>query len=159
MIPKKHDIVFLHIVLEFLLLNLSILTVYILKLDNLAIATLNDIFTLDLIYLGVIFNLVWWLIVLINRDQEFYMYYGLQNRIKFFVISTFLFLGITSSMAILFKMEYFNRTTFLLPIFIFSILDFIALSMMLEFNGKGTVWLQTRNIGSFISWITPFFPS
>ena len=133
MIPKKHDIVFLHIVLEFLLLNLSILTVYILKLDNLAIATLNDIFTLDLIYLGVIFNLVWWLIVLINRDQEFYMYYGLQNRIKFFVISTFLFLGITSSMAILFKMEYFNRTTFLLPIFIFSILDFIALSMMLEF--------------------------
>jgi len=31
--------------------------------------------------------------------------------------------------------------------------------MVLEFNGKGTVWLQTRNIGSFISWITPFFPS
>lgn len=30
--------------------------------------------------------------------------------------------------------------------------------MVLEFKGKGTVWLQTRNVGSFISWITPFFP-
>ena len=133
MIPKKHDIVFLHIVLEFLLLNLSILAVYTFKQETLSLTSLNSVFTLDLLYLGVIFNLVWWLIVLINRDQEFYMYYGLQNRIKFFVLSTFLFLGITSSMAIIFKMEYFNRTTFLLPIFLFSILNFILLSLLLEF--------------------------
>ncbi len=130
MIPKKHDIVFLHIVLEFLLLNLSILTVYILKRPNVSI---ENIFTIDLLYLGIIFNLVWWLIVLINRDQEFYMYNGLQNRIKFFVVNAFLFLGITSAMAILFKMEYFNRTTFLLPIFIFSSLNFVLLSLLLEF--------------------------
>ena len=144
MIPKKHDIVFLHIVLEFLLLNLSILTVYIFKHPNLTFATANDVFTLDLLYLGVIFNLVWWLIVLINRDQEFYMYYGLQNRIKFFVISAFLFLGITSSMAILFKMEYFNRTTFLLPIFLFSIFNFVLLSILLEF-------LKTKKKSTFES--------
>jgi uncharacterized protein (TIGR00266 family) len=30
--------------------------------------------------------------------------------------------------------------------------------MVLEFKGKGTVWLQTRNVGSFVSWISPFFP-
>jgi uncharacterized protein (TIGR00266 family) len=29
---------------------------------------------------------------------------------------------------------------------------------VLEFKGKGTVWLQTRNLGSFVSWIGPFFP-
>jgi pimeloyl-ACP methyl ester carboxylesterase len=31
-------------------------------------------------------------------------------------------------------------------------------SFVLEFKGKGTVWLQTRNLGSFVSWIGPFFP-
>jgi len=30
--------------------------------------------------------------------------------------------------------------------------------MVLEFKGTGTVWLQTRNVGSFVSWISPFFP-
>lgn len=144
MIPKKHDIVFLHIVLEFLLLNLSILTVYIFKHPGLSFTSVNEIFTLDLLYLGVIFNLVWWLIVLINRDQEFYMYNGLQNRIKFFAVSTFLFLGITSSMAIIFKMEYFNRTTFLLPIFLFSTLNFVLLSVLLEF-------LKTKKKSTFES--------
>lgn len=28
---------------------------------------------------------------------------------------------------------------------------------VLEFKGKGTVWLQTRNLGSFIGWLSPFF--
>lgn len=30
--------------------------------------------------------------------------------------------------------------------------------LVLEFEGKGTLWLQTRNLGSFISWITPLLP-
>lgn len=30
---------------------------------------------------------------------------------------------------------------------------------VLEFKGTGTVWLQTRNVGSFIGWLTPFFSS
>lgn len=29
--------------------------------------------------------------------------------------------------------------------------------MVLEFKGKGTLWLQTRNLGSFVGWISPFF--
>lgn len=29
--------------------------------------------------------------------------------------------------------------------------------LVLEFNGKGTLWLQTRNLGSFVGWLTPFF--
>jgi uncharacterized protein (TIGR00266 family) len=28
---------------------------------------------------------------------------------------------------------------------------------VLEFSGKGKVWLQTRNVGSLVSWISPFF--
>ncbi len=31
--------------------------------------------------------------------------------------------------------------------------------LVLAFSGKGTLWLQTRNLGSFVSWISPFFPT
>ncbi len=30
--------------------------------------------------------------------------------------------------------------------------------LVLEFEGKGTLWLQTRNLGSLVSWITPELP-
>ncbi len=30
--------------------------------------------------------------------------------------------------------------------------------LVLEFTGTGTLWLQTRNVGSLISWITPQLP-
>lgn len=29
---------------------------------------------------------------------------------------------------------------------------------VLEFSGKGTVWLQTRNLSTLVGWITPFLP-
>jgi uncharacterized protein (TIGR00266 family) len=30
--------------------------------------------------------------------------------------------------------------------------------LVLEFTGTGTLWLQTRNLSSLLSWITPFLP-
>ena len=30
--------------------------------------------------------------------------------------------------------------------------------LVLEFKGKGTIWMQTRNLGAFIGWISPFLP-
>jgi len=30
--------------------------------------------------------------------------------------------------------------------------------LVLEFTGKGTLWLQTRNMGSLLAWITPILP-
>jgi len=30
--------------------------------------------------------------------------------------------------------------------------------LVLEFEGKGTLWLQTRNLGSLVSWIRPQLP-
>lgn len=30
--------------------------------------------------------------------------------------------------------------------------------MVLEFKGEGTVWTQTRNVPSFVEWISPFLP-
>ena len=31
--------------------------------------------------------------------------------------------------------------------------------LVLEFNGQGTVWLQTRNLGALVRWITPSLPN
>lgn len=31
--------------------------------------------------------------------------------------------------------------------------------LVLEFTGKGKVWLQTRNLGALVGWITPTLPS
>ncbi len=30
--------------------------------------------------------------------------------------------------------------------------------LVLEFSGRGKVWLQTRNLGALVTWITPSFP-
>ncbi len=30
--------------------------------------------------------------------------------------------------------------------------------LVLEFKGTGTVWMQTRNVGSLLGWISPFLP-
>ena len=29
---------------------------------------------------------------------------------------------------------------------------------VIQFSGKGTVWMQTRDVGALVRWITPFFP-
>jgi uncharacterized protein (TIGR00266 family) len=29
--------------------------------------------------------------------------------------------------------------------------------LVLEFSGKGKVWLQTRNLSSLVGWISPYF--
>ena len=31
--------------------------------------------------------------------------------------------------------------------------------LVLEFTGKGTVWLQTRNLSALVGWISPHLPS
>ena len=30
--------------------------------------------------------------------------------------------------------------------------------LVLEFSGKGTLWLQTRNMNAMVGWITPVLP-
>ncbi len=30
--------------------------------------------------------------------------------------------------------------------------------LVIEFNGEGTVWMQTRNVGALVGWLTPLLP-
>ncbi len=126
MIPKKQHVVFSNIIIEFLLLNLSVISVFFIK--NFPFETINFV-PGELITLLLIFNGVWALILLINRDQDFYISKGSRKKIKSFILSTFMFIGILSTIAIIFKIEYFNRTTFIFPILIFSLANIISFSL------------------------------
>ena len=136
MIPKRQHIVSSHILMEFILLNLSIALVFYLKnYDIFSTSRVYDAVN-DILTLGVIFNLIWGLIVLLNGELDLYVNSKISKRIKYIILNTFLFIGMTSTVAILFKLEYFNRTSFLLPIFLFSTLNVLFFSALATYNQR-----------------------
>lgn len=146
MIPKKQKIVFSNILVEFTLLNISILTVFFLK-NFLFISTVTATFLLQelLLFIG-LFNLVWGLIILINRDQSFYISNERKKKIKSFILSAFMFIGIISTIAIVFKIEYFNRTTFIFPILLFSILNIFSFGILADINRRKSQGLSLSKV-------------
>jgi len=74
-------------------------------------------------------------IILYIRDKEFYFS---TNKIylKSILISLFFFVGIATTLVILFKIHYFARSTFIAPIFIFSYLNFLTHKYLLKFLMK-----------------------
>ena len=133
MIPKKHYIVFGHIVLEFLLLNLCMGLVLLMKNPDISLPVTGSVLGNESLRLAFVFNSVWAVIVFFNGNKELYFIQSNRKRFKYIVINTFLFVGVISTIAILFKLEYFNRTTFLVPIFIFSFLNFFLFSLVYEY--------------------------
>jgi putative colanic acid biosynthesis UDP-glucose lipid carrier transferase len=155
MIPKKQKVVFSNILVEFILLNVSIFTVFFLK--NFLFTKSNDSVILlseVLLFVG-LFNLVWGFIILINRDQDFYISNGHRKKIKSFILSTFMFIGIISTIAIIFKVEYFNRTTFVFPILLFSVLNIISFGILADINrrkSQGATLSKALLVGSASKW-------
>jgi len=133
MLPSKHYIVFSHIVLEFLLLNLCLGFVLLMKNPDISLPITGSILENESFQLAFIFNLVWGIIVLFNGNKDVYFIQSSRKRFKYIVINTFVFVGVISTMAVLLKLEYFNRTTFLVPIFIFAFLNFFLFSLVLEY--------------------------
>lgn len=133
MIPKKQYIVFSHIMLEFLLLNFCIGVVLLWKNPEISLPITGSILKNESLRLIVTFNVVWAVIVFFNGNKDFYISQSTRKRFKYLTINIFLFIGVISTIAILLKLEYFNRTTFLLPIFAFSFLNFFVFSLLFEY--------------------------
>ncbi len=129
---KKLHIISGHIAPEFLLLNLCIFLVLYFKNTELIASPLGGSYLGDCIQLVVIFNLIWGGIILYNSHQDVYFSNDLWKRIKYLILNTFLFIGIVSTVGIVFKIEYFNRTTLLLPIFLFFFVNLIIISLVFE---------------------------
>ncbi|MFH6603636.1 exopolysaccharide biosynthesis polyprenyl glycosylphosphotransferase [Maribacter algicola] len=88
-----------------------------------------------LLVLLVIYNFSWLLIILYIRDNEFYFNpdYG---YFKSIITSLFFFVGFVSVLIIILKIRYFNRSTFIIPIFIFSYLNLISHKYLLKYLKK-----------------------
>lgn len=132
---------------EFVLLNLVLFAYLFLGLPDFSF---NDpIFLKNIGMLAAIYNVSWLFIILWIRDNEFYFnpdYF----YFKSIFICMFFFVGFVITMVILLKMNYFNRSTFIIPIFIFSYLNLIGHKYFLGFLKKrgSHLFSNTLLIGS-----------
>ncbi len=133
MISKRQYLVFGRLFYECLLLNLCIVLVLVLRTEDLLNSLSDQGFLKNLYTLLAVFNVSWLLIILVNGDPENYLLGSFQERIKQVVINGFIFIGVMSTLAILLKIEYFNRSTLLLPIFLFTICNIVLLKPLFEF--------------------------
>ncbi|MFK7772864.1 MAG: exopolysaccharide biosynthesis polyprenyl glycosylphosphotransferase [Saprospiraceae bacterium] len=139
MIPKKQYLIFSHIILEFILLNLCVCAILLLKNPEISFLIPGKFMENESFQLVMVYNIVWTMIVFFNGDKDFYLSQSSRKRFKFLTINIFLFIGIISSIAILFRIEFFNRTTFLLPIVIFSFLNFFLFSLLFEYYKRKNI--------------------
>ena len=106
-------------------------------------------FLINMAMVAVIYNLSWLFIILYIRENEFYSNPD-YDYLKSIVTSLFFFVGLTISLIILLKMTFFSRSTFIIPIFIFSYLNFISQKYLLKYLKKKGAHLfsDTLLIGS-----------
>ncbi|WP_171036960.1 exopolysaccharide biosynthesis polyprenyl glycosylphosphotransferase [Maribacter algarum] len=133
--------------IEFILLNFVLVVFLYFKLPQFSF---NDTgFLLNMVKLGTIYNLSWLFIILYIRDNEFY-FNADYRYMKNVLTSLFFFIGIVTTLALVFRIDYFVRSTFIIPIFIFSYLILISAKYLLRFlKDKGShLFSNTLLIGS-----------
>ena len=118
---------------EFVLLNLVLILFLFLRLPDFSFS--NIVFLKKLIPLVIIYNLSWLFIILYIRDKEFYFDPD-YDYFKSLMTSLFFFVGFVMTLLILLRMNYFNRSTFLIPIFIFTFLNFVTHKYLLKYLKK-----------------------
>ncbi|MFK7811572.1 MAG: exopolysaccharide biosynthesis polyprenyl glycosylphosphotransferase [Maribacter sp.] len=132
---------------EFMLLNLVLITILFFRLPEFSF---NDFsFLKKLLVLTGIYNFGWLFIILYIRDKEFYFNPD-YNYLKSILTSLFFFVGFVTSLVILFKISYFRRSTFIIPIFVFSYLNLVSHKYLLKFlkNKTSDLYSNTLLIGS-----------
>ena len=132
MIPKNRHLAINHVALEFLLLNFSLLAVLFFRLPGVISAQPNEPFIGDFLWLALIFNLSWGLIIFLNGDLDLYLNFEFRRRMRYVVLNTFFFVGITYTLGLVFHIEYIQKTNFLFPIFLFLFVNLF----LFEYYGR-----------------------
>jgi len=133
--------------IEFILLNFILVAFVFFRLPDISFS--DTIFLSNFAKLAVIYNLSWLFIILYIRDNEFY-FNADYAYFKNVLISLFFFVGIVATIVILLKMQYFKRSTLILPIFIFSYILLISTKSLLKYLKKrgSHLFSNTLLIGS-----------
>ncbi|WP_149276824.1 exopolysaccharide biosynthesis polyprenyl glycosylphosphotransferase [Pareuzebyella sediminis] len=132
---------------EFILLNLVLFMYLFFVLPDFSITDAE--FVRRVLVLTVIYNLSWLFIVLYIRGEDFYFNPN-HGYVRSTMTSLFFFVGFVMTLVILLKISYFNRSTFIGPIFIFAYLNFISHQYLLKYlRRKGAhLFSNTLLIGS-----------
>jgi len=105
--------------IEFILLNLILVAFLYFRLPEFSLS--DTAFLIKMGKLAGVYNLSWLFIILYIRDNEFY-FNAEYGYLKNVLTSLFFFVGIVSTLLVVLKINYFNRSTFIIPIFLFSFL-------------------------------------
>lgn len=136
MISKRQYLVFGKLFYECLLLNLCVLLVLTIRTPD-VVNSFSDLgFQENLLTLLAVFNISWLIIILADGDPETHIMGSFQERSKQVLRNGFIFIGIMSTLTILLKVEYFNRSTLLAPIFLFTFCNLLLLKPLFEFMKK-----------------------
>lgn len=121
------------VLIEFAFLNVVILLILVLRIPGF---TFNDsTFYSKMAQLCFVYNVSWLLILLFIREKGFYFNPD-YSYIKNFVLSLFFFIGFVATLLLIFKIDYFSRLTFILPIFIFLNIDLFVHKYLLKYLKK-----------------------
>lgn len=132
---------------EFVLLNLVLVIFLFFRLPEFSLS--DTTFLNKMVPLIIIYNFSWLFIILYIREKEFYFDPD-HNYLKSILTSLFFFVGFVATMVILLKIRYFNRSTFIFPIFIFSYINLISHKYLLKYLKKrsSNLYSNTLLIGS-----------
>ena len=136
MIVRNRHFSFNQLGVEFLLLNLAVLLILYLNSSGFATYADNQLLFVDSIRLGLIFNLSWAIIILYSDNSITNIGTDYRKQVHNIIFNTFILVGITYTFATVFNVDYFLRTTFLLPIFLFSFLNLSIVSFFFEYKKR-----------------------
>jgi len=144
---KNRYILIKLLAIEFVLLNLVLITYLFFRLPEFSFS--DPTFLMKMLPLALIYNFSWLFIILYIRDREFYFDPD-YNYFKSILTSLFFFVGFVVSIVILLKIRYFNRSSFIIPIFIFSYLNLVSHKYLLKYLRKksSNLYSNTLLIGS-----------
>jgi len=144
---KNRFILIKLLLFEFILLNLVLILFLYFRLPEFSLS--DSTFLMKMIPIAIIYNFGWLFIILYIRDKEFYFDPD-YSYFKNILTSLFFFVGFVATLLILLKINYFNRSTFIFPIFIFSYLNLLSHKFMLKYLKKrsSNLFSNTLLIGS-----------
>lgn len=139
MTTKIRSIVFGQVSIEFLLLNLCLFII----LPQLT-ATSATIGLGEFIQLLIVSNLSWAIIILLNGEADFYISNDFSKRLKYLLLNSFIFVGITYTIGILFHIRAESIAVLLGPIFLFFVLNLVIFKLTIS-------WYKRRNRTEYAS--------
>ncbi len=139
MTTKNRQIVFNHVLLEFLLLNACLLG-YLYGFTPSFIQGADQPNELGVLFL--IFNVSWAGIVMSNLDLNYYLAFSFSKPGKNFILNVFLFVGVIYLLTYFLKLKALDHGYILIPVVLFFILDLVLFQGLLK-------TFKQRNYGDF----------